>query len=116
MAYQKMNPLIKAQWLADLRSDVYPQTHSYLHTSEGYCCLGVLLSHYPHATWEIIDEPGDKDVYGLQDEDGLALTGLRLPMLQWAALDRNAQDHLMTMNDDDGETFLTIADWIDEHL
>lgn len=31
----------KAQWLAALRSGNYQQTDCYLHTADGYCCLGV---------------------------------------------------------------------------
>jgi hypothetical protein len=37
-----MNTEVKAQWLADLRSGDYHQTQSYLHTTDGFCCWGVL--------------------------------------------------------------------------
>lgn len=39
-----MNPEIKAEWLADLRSGDIPQTRGTLKNDEGMCCLGVLAS------------------------------------------------------------------------
>jgi len=37
-----LDPDIKAEWIADLRSGNYSQTKGYLANSEGHCCLGVL--------------------------------------------------------------------------
>ncbi len=37
-----MNPEIKAEWLKRLRDPKRKQAKSYLHTSEGQCCLGVV--------------------------------------------------------------------------
>lgn len=38
----KMNPAIKAQWVAALRSGTYSQVRGYLSSASGMCCLGVL--------------------------------------------------------------------------
>jgi len=37
-----MNPAIKTQWVAALRSGEYQQGRNFLRTDEGFCCLGVL--------------------------------------------------------------------------
>jgi hypothetical protein len=37
-----MNPEIKAEWVAALRSGKYVQGYEKLHTNLGLCCLGVL--------------------------------------------------------------------------
>jgi hypothetical protein len=37
----KLPAEFKAKWLAALRGGSYKQTSGYLHTSEGFCCLGV---------------------------------------------------------------------------
>ena len=37
-----MNPEIKAQWVAALRSGEYKQGVGYLHRDDTFCCLGVL--------------------------------------------------------------------------
>ena len=37
-----MNPEIKAQWVAALRSGEYEQGAGYLHRGDTFCCLGVL--------------------------------------------------------------------------
>lgn len=38
----KMKPEVKEKWLKALRSGEYKQTIRFLHTKEGFCCLGVL--------------------------------------------------------------------------
>lgn len=41
-----MNSEVKEKWIAALRSNEYKQTQGYLHTHDGYCCLGVLCDLY----------------------------------------------------------------------
>jgi hypothetical protein len=44
---QKMNPKVKAKWLAALRSGEYEQTVGKLNDNHGgFCCLGVLCDIY----------------------------------------------------------------------
>lgn len=44
-----MNPTIKAQWIAALRSGDYLQGVGALHANGGYCCLGVLCDLHAKA-------------------------------------------------------------------
>ncbi len=39
---ERMNPAIKAEWVAALRSGEYPQGRHWLENKGKYCCLGVL--------------------------------------------------------------------------
>lgn len=52
-----MDPAIKRDWVASLRSDEYQQGRGYLRTADGgWCCLGVLCDLYhkthPEAQWK----------------------------------------------------------------
>jgi hypothetical protein len=38
----KMDPRIRARWVAALRSGEYPQAFNHLRTDDGFCCYGVL--------------------------------------------------------------------------
>lgn len=38
-----MNIELFREWMNALRSDQYKQTRRFLHTQEGYCCLGVAM-------------------------------------------------------------------------
>lgn len=42
----------KEQWVKALRSGKYQQTKQYLHTDEGFCCLGVACDMQVHNLWE----------------------------------------------------------------
>ena len=59
----KMDPTIKARWVAALRSGDYNQGHGRLHTKENgissFCCLGVLcdLANKENIVSEIIEVP-----------------------------------------------------------
>jgi hypothetical protein len=44
---KRMNPEVKAGWIAALRSGKYEQGKSYLHRGNEYCCLGVLCEITP---------------------------------------------------------------------
>ena len=110
---QKMNPDIKAQWLVALRSGAYTQVQATLHTTDGFCCLGVLLEQCNEGHWDLIGE--DEGCLAYVGNGYRAITGLTSPLLHWASLSRETQNILMKMNDD-GESFTAIADWIDANL
>lgn len=115
----KMNPEVKAKWLAALRSGDYPQTTKFLRRVDaeskpiGYCCLGVLC------------EVHNKEVGGEWTE-GHRYNGwggiLAESVVKWAGLpsqnpavgpdDRG----LPYYNDASGWSFAKIADFIEEHL
>ncbi len=85
---RKMDPGIKAKWLAALRSGEFTQGRNYLAMGATYCCLGVLC--------ELAARAGvvDKRLHsGYEDEQhaprlyGSNLSELPSPVMLWADLD-----------------------------
>lgn len=117
----KMHPRIKQLWLDALRSGEYEQGAGRLHSEGGFCCLGVLCDLYAKengASWTqpTSDEPND---YGMNGE----YVYLPKDIAQWANINqfgvivRGDHNHidLADMNDK-GQTFVEIAEAIDENL
>ncbi|HEV2376204.1 MAG TPA: hypothetical protein VGS19_29045 [Streptosporangiaceae bacterium] len=117
-----MDPGVRAQWCAALRSGEYKQTKGTLRGEtpegdEGYCCLGVLTDLYVKAgnpeAFELQD--GDCSVAGVWDCDILTDQ-----VKKWAGL-TSADPELHFSGgsapaaelNDDGTTFAEIADLID---
>jgi hypothetical protein len=126
-----MKPEIKAQWLADLRSDKFPQINGRLSDGEGYCCLGVLCEQAVKAGVVTKTKTAYGAVYGNDDSRSEAV--LPRAVLEWAGLEDadptvtlvvEDEDYgpeettvgLSEANDDYGKTFRAIADLIDEQL
>jgi hypothetical protein len=59
----KMNPEVKAKWLAALRSGEYAQAKARLKTNSGYCCLGVLCDLHAKETEGHWGNAGGDPVY-----------------------------------------------------
>lgn len=108
----RMDPEVKAKWVAALRSGEYAQGIGQLHQGGSFCCLGVLCDlHAKEAglSWQ---------------EDGRYLGGhIVTPreVDEWAALPwRNLViDGLLRglpEHNDDGKTFAQIADAIEAQL
>ena len=114
-----MNQQVKEKWVSALRSGDYQQTQNYLHTDNGFCCLGVLCDLYGkehNVEWNLaVAEDEDRNYYRFQDHTG------RMPfsVVEWAGVeDCNPYicgRSLATLNDM-GSTFNEIADLIEEHL
>jgi hypothetical protein len=114
-----MNPQIRAQWCAALRSGDYKQAKQELRKEiepgvTGYCCLGVLTDLYVKAAnpEEYEPEPGWPD--NVWDNDGI----LAPPVCAWAGLaGANPQitysSTAADLNDEEEATFAEIADLID---
>lgn len=110
--YVKMDPTMKAKWLAGLREGNYRQGQQALRRKDNtYCCLGV-LADVCGVKWQEPHE-GDDPAYFFQDE----FTGH-----EWAGalpssipLDGNATGKLIFMNDN-GAPFSEIAAWIEANL
>lgn len=88
-----MDQELKKKWVEALRSGGYAQIRSGdLHTTKGFCCLGVL---------NVVkgSDPNDLNVYAHFEEDGMP----------------SAED-LWGKNDCEGWTFPQIADYIEENL
>lgn len=110
------------EWVAALRSGKYAQAKGYLHTPEGFCCLGVACDitpedlggwqregnadQYPYADWYPYEVAGVSEflpdeaveLYRLSTEDGAV-----------------GAESLATLNDR-GYTFAEIADVIEREF
>lgn len=119
----KMDPAVKMEWVAALRSGDYEQGHgqlrSWVSPAGRYCCLGVLC------------DVGTK-LGALEHRPAYAGNGpgWRLPRLfggwsevmpsrgicEWAGLPAGSTDDLAEANDSGRYTFAQIADYIEENL
>jgi hypothetical protein len=119
-----MNPDIKAEWLAALRSGKYTQGRSRLRTqfdnTESFCCLGVLCDVAAK------DGPGQwakGGSYYLTDGSH-SDTSLPLGVSKWAGLNDDNDPVvgpgggmcLSSLNDENRLSFADIADLIEEYL
>lgn len=139
-----MNPEVKAEWVAALRSGEYMQTKGHLKDSNGMCCLGVLCDiaakHEPGWKWEaeaFPDTNGD-DCYEFtsfkDDHPYTSNSVLPWPVKRWADL-RDENPRIAQLLDDTGDavsiaslndgnkgigvehhTFAQIADIIEKYL
>lgn len=99
----KLDPELKAGWVADLRSGEFEQGHDYLrNTNDTYCCLGVLANRIDPGAWEWWES-------GWRWHGNVALL-----YQGGAALERYDQTTLTDMNDHQGCTFAQIADFIEK--
>lgn len=125
-----MNPEVKAMWTAALRSGKYKQTESWLRTSDGFCCLGVLCDLYLQENpesgcqWEKLPGPyefqyRDGEYFG---EEGEFLPN---PVRKWAGFVTIQDPELPPPKDptialsslnDSGSSFEEIAQVIEETL
>lgn len=116
-----MNPDIKAQWVAALRSGEYKQGQRALSHSGRYCCLGVLCELAVKAgAIERVTRTDGTYLYG-SGENGWLLPS---EVVDWAGVgsgNPRANGHeLFAYNDGVAgvrrHTFTEIADLIEEHL
>jgi hypothetical protein len=136
-----MNPAIKTQWVAALRSGEYQQGRNFLRTDEGFCCLGVLCDLAAKASigvyWSeptaapTLDGRVYDDVQACCDSTGL----LPAAVMCWAELDTDSPEvaafnglnidlipdncdeiPLTQLNDTHLFDFLMIADLIEAQL
>lgn len=107
-----MDPKLKAKWIEALRSGKYKQGKGNLCHKGYYCCLGVLcelLKNRPKFIKYV--NPYMKNVsYG-----GL-FAELSVDQCEIIGINYNSTRKLITMNDDIGNSFEEIADWIEENL
>ena len=114
-----MNPEIKAKWVAALRSGEYTQTTGALRSEDesghSHCCLGVLCEISKRETGfgvsKNLEENADEDTLGrtIQKWAGLSFN-------RGATVSINGIRDLLTEHNDDGRTFLEIADAIEAQL
>lgn len=108
-----MNPNIKEQWVAALRSGEYTQGQQTLRTrNDTFCCLGVLCdlaAKSGHGYWAM-DEEGW--AHRTREEDGIHMPAGDVAL--WSGLPWDHQKDLATLNDDEGWDFHMIATYIEE--
>jgi hypothetical protein len=107
----KMNPRVKAKWIAALRSGDYKQGRGQLRTTRNkFCCLGVLCNIHAQEHPEIAEKQRAPDRY-------MCHVGT-LPncVFEWASITIDYETRLIDMNDTNGITFKQIAAWIEKNL
>lgn len=120
----KMNPEVKAKWVAALRSGEYKQTSYALKDRYGHCCLGVLCDLYAKdggmKRWDrgSLSDAVDGFDSWFGGDDAMP----RITIYMWAGLYPEAEvkiaglHNLLHFHNDDGRTFAEIADAIEEQL
>ena len=110
-----MDKKIKTLWLTALRSGEYKQGEGQLRCcGNTYCCLGVLCDVSEH---DKDDGDGWAQVKGSDDwAFGSSDATLSKAHLDAVGLSSGEEAQLVEMNDEHGQTFEEIADWIEENL
>lgn len=113
-----MKPYWKRRWVKALRSGNYLQGSSTLRRQipgerPRFCCLGVLCDIGVKAPWEPFEIV--LNVYTFKGNQNFAAV-LAQPILAQFGLSSTEQASLAALNDEEGMSFLEIADWIEEHL
>lgn len=111
-----MNPELKRDWLIALRGGQYKQGRNYLRRADNSCCclgvLGDLFVKRGKAKWiSTFRAFYPIGVYSLNGHTGL----LDLKHAEQAGLTEVDSSDLMRMNDS-GDSFATIANWIEKNL
>lgn len=121
----KMNPKVKARWVAALRSGEYKQTKSELKDGQGgFCCLGVLCDIYAkdngRKRWSVaqLSDKADGEFALSYLDQGVPAAVVAI----WAGLDYDQEIRIgqrcetLYDHNDDGRTFAEIADAIEAQL
>lgn len=108
-----MNQDIKTKWVEALRSGKYKQGRDALCTAKNaenfYCCLGVLCDVVDPNGWNNAIDTGI-----LAHKNQLSVPDYEI--YQKANLRATNGTALVIMNDDYGESFIEIADYIEKNL
>lgn len=97
----KMDAALKAKWVEALRSGEYPQTTHYLKDHRGYCCLGVLCE-IQGADFEAIEQRYGSLSLSQSPPEYIGMLG--------------PKSSALSMMNDDGDNFETIANFIEANL
>ena len=107
----KMNPQVKAKWVAALRSGEYKQGRRQLRTKNNrFCCLGVLCNIHAQEHPRIAAEQKSPTLY-------MGVCGtLPAEVVEWAVMPAYIEGQLVDMNDLSKMNFKQIADWVEKNL
>lgn len=113
--FKKMDPEAKAVWIEALRSRQYRQTKSRLRQDDecgpAYCCLGVLCDVTNRGNWQ-----PEVTSQWYTTQLGASMDEVPEDLGNALSLSKEAQYHLIGMNDEEGSSFSEIADWIEKNL
>lgn len=104
-----MNKEWKEKWIDALRSGKYKQGQFLLRNMNKYCCLGVLCDIHPDVKFTGNRAKHSKDLFYT---DG----GLSSTFREKMELTLDECRELVRMNDRKGNSFMEIADFIEENL
>ena len=122
-----MNPEIKQQWVAALRSGEYRQGKYMLHNVDEntYCCLGVLCDLAVKAGLQVDKSAGKHNEYTVIAYDGnqyslpalvIEWAGLETDIPETAVEDEGGEPMNVAQLNDRGWSFVQIADVIEREL
>lgn len=103
----KLDPQLKAKWVAALESGNYTQIQTALHTDNGFCCLGVLCDVVKPNAWKPKLKFMERYLWDKFPEAGYPPPGL---------IPRDVAMALVEYNDKDGWDFEHIARYIKRYL
>lgn len=111
----------KKRWVEALLSEEYRQGKDSLCTVDGsgesFCCLGVLLDIEYDGDWVLDYSTTTFHVYGVDDVGGEYIQTQFLPSQFRDAMGISDEEMVALTNmNDTGETFASIAGWIEESL
>lgn len=109
-----MNPEVKTKWVTALRSGKYMQTRRKLKDATGYCCLGVLCVISNKETGFGLRE--NQLQIGTENIGNTIRMWADLPLNQGAYVTIDAETDTLSAHNDQGRTFLQIADAIEAQL
>lgn len=96
----------RRKFIDALRSGDWIQTRFALHTSEGYCCLGVACELSELGDWQ---SSGSEHPYMSYLGESVSMPS---EVMQFYGFTENEAEYLAGMNDDILASFNQIADWI----
>lgn len=110
----EMDPKVKADWLAALRSGEFEQGKGHLNKNGLYCCLGVLCEVAIRSGQEV--QRIKSNVDGTTYYDGVSSFPAD-SIYRWAGMYNSYKYELkLASMNDEGKSFQEIADWIEENL
>ena len=128
---ERMNPEVKAKWLAALRNGGYIQARNDLRVQDAngldsFCCLGVLCDLYRQEVGGQWSYNGDEGFTVFHDASDGQAAGATLSdeIHRWAGApissihvrSRGEREDILANWNDSGRTFSEIADLIEEEL
>jgi len=108
---KKMDPKVKALWVADLIEHRDKQCYGALHCQDRFCPLGRLVEVMNFDKWTNAAVP-----YRYKLQKSGEMIALPKKLRKQVGLSKEAQRHIVLMNDTGRMPFPQIAEWIEENL